>query len=200
MFGREIPFRLIRSQIGKGGDQLLPVFFTEEELALFGKELEAYRAEHWKKNYLGYVKAFPGTRALFERIREDGILIVLASSAKEDEVEIYKRIAHIADLIDGETSASEVAHSKPYPDIVIAALEKIGVDSSSEVVVVGDSPFDAIAASQIGLRTIGVRSGGFPDEALWEAGVSEIFNGPQDLLERYERSMIGEPSHSHAVH
>ena len=71
-FGREVPFEQVRSQIGKGGDQLLPVFFTEQELQQFGKELEEYRGQLFKQKYLPQVRAFPNVRELFERIINDG--------------------------------------------------------------------------------------------------------------------------------
>ncbi|HYX42908.1 MAG TPA: HAD family phosphatase, partial [Pyrinomonadaceae bacterium] len=81
-FGREIPYEQVRHQIGKGGDQLMPVFFTKEELDEFGNELEKYRGDLYKREYLPRVRAFPKVRALFERIRADGKQIALASAAK----------------------------------------------------------------------------------------------------------------------
>ena len=80
-FGREVPFAEVRHQIGKGGDQLLPVFFTKEELAEFGAELEKYRGDLFKREYLPRVRPFPKVRELFERICADGKQIALASSA-----------------------------------------------------------------------------------------------------------------------
>src|SRR5262245_38482552 len=103
-FGREIPFEKVRSQIGKGGDQLMPVFFSDNELQEFGDEMERYRSELFKKEYLPKVRAFPKVRQLFQRILADGKQIALASSAKEDELETYKRLAGIDDLIEAETS------------------------------------------------------------------------------------------------
>src|SRR5688572_20133570 len=42
-FGREVAFEEVRRQIGKGAAQLLPVFFSKEELSEFGTQLEEYR-------------------------------------------------------------------------------------------------------------------------------------------------------------
>src|ERR1051325_9864680 len=92
-FGRDIPYEEVRYQIGKGGDQLMPVFFSEEELRRFGKELEEYRGRLFKEKYLPEVKGFPQVRELFERILSDGKRIVLASSAKGDELQTYKKLA-----------------------------------------------------------------------------------------------------------
>src|SRR5205823_11102721 len=123
---REVPFERVRHQIGKGGDQLMPVFFSKGELERFGEAIEAYRLALFKHQYLPKVQAFPGVRALFERVRADGKRIVLASSAKEDELAVYKEIAGIADLVAGETSSDDAERSKPHPDIYEAALRALG--------------------------------------------------------------------------
>src|SRR5438270_2941617 len=99
-FGKQIPYERVRYQIGKGGDQLMPVFLSKEELEEFGEELEKYRGELFKREYMPRVKAFPKVRELFERIRRDGKLIALASSAKGDELEAYKKIADIEGLVE----------------------------------------------------------------------------------------------------
>src|ERR671923_1161239 len=101
-FGKNISFEAIRRQIGKGADQLLPVFFSQQELDAFGEELDKYRGELFKREYLPRVKAFPRVRELFERIRRDGKRIALASSAKEDELKVYKKIADIEGLVEEE--------------------------------------------------------------------------------------------------
>jgi HAD superfamily hydrolase (TIGR01549 family) len=191
-FGREIPFLEVRRQIGKGGDQLMPVFFTKEELQRFGKEMEEYRSELFKEKYLPQVRAFDKVRELFERIQANGKQIALASSAKGDELEAYKKIANIADLIEEETSADDAEHSKPHPDIFEAALEKLGRPSTDEVIVVGDTPYDAEAAGKIGLSVIGVLCGGFPEAELRRAGCIAIYQNPADLLRNYAASPLGQ--------
>lgn len=190
-FGHDIPFENIRSQIGKGGDQLMPVFLSEDELQRFGKELEEFRGELFKRNYLPQVKAFPRVRELFERILSDGKKIVLASSAKDDELEAYKRIAQIEDLIHDETSADDVERSKPHPDVFQEALKKLGGGITyDEVIVVGDTPYDAQAAGKLDISTIGLLCGGFPEMELRGAGCIALFRDPADLLERYEQTPL----------
>lgn len=189
-FGREIPFQEVRQQIGKGGDQLMPVFLSEAELKEFGQELAEYRGALFKREYLPRVRAFPKVRALFERIRQDGKRIALASSAKEDELKAYKKIANIADLVEEQTSADDADKSKPYPDIFQAALAELGDVAHDEAIVVGDTPYDAEAAGKAGLRTIGVRCGGFPEQELRTAGCICIYQDPADLLAHYDESPI----------
>ncbi len=195
-FGKEISFAEVRGQIGKGGDQLMPVFFSKEELNLFGKEMEEYRGDLFKREYLPRVKAFPQVRELFERIRQDGKRLALASSAKEEELELYKKIARIEDLVEKAASADDAEKSKPHPDIFEAAIKQLGDISPHEALVVGDTPYDAEAASKACLRTIGVLCGGFPEAKLRETGCIAIYRDPADLLAHYEESPIVQASTS----
>ena len=187
-YGREVPFPEVRHQIGKGGDQLMPVFFSPEELDKFGEELEKHRGYLYKRDYLPLVRAFPRVRELFERLRQDGRRIALASSAKEDELAAYKKLARIEDLVEEQTSADDADKSKPHPDIFEAALAQLGDMSSAEAIVIGDTPYDAEAAGRAGLRTVGVLSGGFPEAELRAAGCRPIYRDVADLLARYEES------------
>jgi len=187
-FGHNFAFDKIRSQIGKGGDQLLPVFLSKEELESQGEEIEKYRSELFKRSYLPQAGAFPQVRQLFQHIRACGQKIVLASSCKGDELEDYKKLAHIGDLIDGATTSDDADKSKPHPDIFQAAMERLPGVTSIEAIVVGDTPYDTVAASRAGLRTIGVLCGGFPQEHLRAAGCIAIYRDPADLLRHYDSS------------
>jgi len=195
-YGRDIPFDDIRSQIGKGGDQLMPVFLSEDDLEAFGEELEERRGAILKERYLPKVQAFPGVRALFEHLRSKDVDIALASSAKEDELEVYKKAADIEDVIDEQTSSDDAESSKPNPDIFLAALDRLGKPDPEDVIVVGDTPYDAEAASKAGLRTIGVLCGGFPEDGLRKAGCIAIYQDPADLLAHYEDSPLSASSAS----
>jgi HAD superfamily hydrolase (TIGR01509 family) len=188
--GHDIPFEEIRAQIGKGGDQLMPVFLPPEELEHIGKALSEERDTFFKDEYLSLVRAFPMVRELFERIKADGKRIVLASSAREDELKSYERIAKIDDLIDEATSSADAEKSKPYPDIFQAALARLGKIDPSRAIVIGDTPWDAEAAGKAGLKTIGVLCGGFPEVDLRDAGCLAIYSSPADLLARYDQSPL----------
>jgi HAD superfamily hydrolase (TIGR01509 family) len=189
-FGYEFELKAIRDQIGKGGDQLLPVFLTREEIDAKGRALEKHRGDVLKERYLSQIKAFPKVTELFHRIRADKITIILASSAKAEELQTYKKIAGIEGLIDAETSSDEAEKSKPHPDIFQAAMAKLEGVHKSEVVVIGDTPYDAEAAGKAGLRTIGFRCGGFAEAGLRDAGCFAIYDGPADLLARYDESAL----------
>jgi HAD superfamily hydrolase (TIGR01509 family) len=190
-FGKDIPYQMVRRQIGKGGDQLLPVFFSREELEEFGEELEKFRGELFKREFLSRVRPFPTVRELFQRVKDDGKKIALASSAKEEEIKAYQKLAHIEDLVEEETSSDDAEKSKPHPDIFAVALAELGVEAA-ETIAVGDTPYDAEAAGKIGIRTIGMRCGGFPESELLGAGCIEIYDDPADLLARYDESVLGQ--------
>jgi HAD superfamily hydrolase (TIGR01509 family) len=189
-FGIEVAFGDVRSQIGKGGDQLLPVFVPQERLEREEKTISEFRADLFKRSYLARVRPFPGVPALFGKIRAAGKTIALASSGKADEVENYARIAGVTDLVDVATTADDAEQSKPAPDIFEAVLAKLAPISAQECVVIGDTPWDVIAAKRAGLRTIGVLSGGFPESELREAGAIAIYKDPEDLFARYDESPI----------
>jgi HAD superfamily hydrolase (TIGR01549 family) len=189
-FGKEIDFEAVRSQIGKGGDQLLPVFFSDDELREFGEEMENRRGDIYKQDYMPQAKPFTHVRELFERIRGDNKRIALASSAPEEELQFYKKLCNIGDLLEEETSADDAERSKPEPDIFVAAIEKLGGVSPQECIVVGDSPYDAEAAGRAGASTVGVLSGGFSNESLVRAGCIEIYADVAQILAVYGETAI----------
>jgi HAD superfamily hydrolase (TIGR01509 family) len=189
-FGHDIPQDRVRHEIGKGGDQLMPALLPLEVVERQGEEMAAFRKDLYMREYLPRARAFPEVPALFRRIRAAGQRIVLASSGKADEVERYGEIAGIADLIDDATTSDDAEHSKPFPDIFRAALERLAPIGPADAIVVGDTPYDAQAAAKAGLRTIGLLCGGFPEDELRNAGLAALYRGPADLLANYERSPL----------
>src|SRR6059058_805018 len=147
-FGKQFPRDQLRAQIGKGSDQYLPEFLTPEEIKRFGKELDEYRSELFKKEYLPKVRPFPKVHELFQRIRDDKKRIVLASSGKKADTKYYIDLLKIDHLIKGYTSGDDADSSKPAPDIFAASLKKLGDISPADAVTVGDTRFDIEAAKK----------------------------------------------------
>ncbi|HWB61636.1 MAG TPA: HAD family hydrolase [Chthoniobacteraceae bacterium] len=191
-FGYPQPFEAVRAQIGKGGDQLLPVFLPKDEIEKHGKEIEKYRRTLFQQYFFHRVRPFPGVRPLFERLMGDGWVPALASSAKEDELHRYKEICRISDLLKTETTSEDVEQSKPHPDIFRAAMKRLGNVRPRDCVVIGDSPYDAQAARKAKIRAVGFLCGGFEEEKLRAAGCEEIYKHPADLLEQYEASLFSQ--------
>ena len=188
--GHNIDLADMKGQIGKGADQLMPEYLTPEQIEKYGKQLEADRQMFFKDEYYHHLKAFPHVRELFERIIQDGKKIVLASSAKSDELEHYEELANVKDLIGDSTSADDAEKSKPHPDIFHAAMEKLAGIERDEAIVVGDTTWDAEAAGKAGLKTVGLLCGGFEEAKLKEAGCVAVYANPSDLLARYEESPL----------
>ena len=182
--GIDLEYDAVRSQIGKGGDQLLPVFLPEDEVEVRGGAIDASRAAIVKDEFIDDLQAFPKVRALFERATRAGLAIALASSAKGEELAIYKRKADIERLVEEQTSSDDAERSKPHGDIFQAALDRLSDVAPGEAVVVGDTPYDAEAARKVGVRTVGVLCGGFSEADLREAGAVAIFRDPADILAR----------------
>jgi HAD superfamily hydrolase (TIGR01509 family) len=193
-YGKELSAEEVFAQIGKGGDQLMPVFLPRHELERFGHDLEQLRIELFTRDYLPGVAPFPKVRELFERLKRAGVKIALATSAKEAEIEHHQKTLQVEDLVDVATSKDDAEHSKPCPDIFETALARLDGVAPVEAIVVGDTPYDVIAAARGGIRTIALLSGGFPAEALREAGAIAIFDDIAQLLEHFEDSPLSAAS------
>ena len=190
-FGHAVSFADARRQIGKGGDQLLPVFLGQAEIAAKGEALQKRRGDILQERYLPQIKSFPQVRELLQRIEAAGLRIALASSAKGEELQVYKRLANIEDMVEIETSSSDAEKSKPHPDIFQAALRKLGdAVQAADAVVVGDTPYDAEAAGKAGLRSIGMLCGGWSEAELREAGCIAVYRDPADLLAQFDQSPL----------
>jgi HAD superfamily hydrolase (TIGR01509 family) len=189
-FGKDVPLEDVRKQVGKGSDQLLPDFFSSEQLERFGKEMEDFRDDLFKREFRPGVRPFPRVRELLLRIHADGRKVALASSGGRADMNYYKRLMNVEDLVEEGATGDDVKRSKPHPDIFADALKSLKIEAH-EAIAVGDTPYDAIAANKIHLRTIGI-SGYWSDRELRESGCIEVFTSPADLLERYDRSALAE--------
>ena len=183
--------QVIHDQIGKGTDMLVPTLLPGRDEAEQDELGEAH-GRVFKSQYLKRVKAFPAARDLLVRAREAGQQIVLASSASKEELEHYLNLLDARSIVAVTTSADDVAHTKPAPDIFRTALKKIAPLSASEVIVVGDTPYDVEAAAKCGIAAIALRSGKFSDDALREAGAVALYDGVSALLAGYDSSPLAD--------
>ena len=184
----KVPFDVVRPLIGMGADKLLPKTIGISHDSDEGKKLIKQRSEIFRERYLSQLRPFKGSRELVMRIRSDGLKAVVATSAKDEELEGLLKAAQVDDLMQEKATASDAKRSKPDPDIVHAAIDESGI-SPSHLVMIGDTPYDVEAASRAEVRAIAFRSGGWTDKDL--KGAVEIYDGPADLLSRYESSLIG---------
>ncbi len=186
--GRQVPFEEIRRLIGMGGDKLLPAVTGLADDSAEGRALKKARAAIFCFRYLPGLRAFPGARGLLQRLRDDGIALVVATSSEKDVLDRVLETAGLADLLPLRTSSSDAENSKPDPDIIGAALEQAGC-SAREAVMLGDTPYDIEAAERLGVPVVAFRCGGWQDADL--AGALAIYDGPADLLARLDDSPLG---------
>lgn len=173
----------IRQLIGKGGDKLIPEAFGFDAESPQGKQLGERKKKIFKERYLPTLQPTPGARALVSRFLQEKLKVVAATSAPEAEARQLLERAGVADLVGNVTSADDAESSKPDPDILQAALRKIG-EKMNTVVLLGDTPYDVEAARRAGIRMLAVRCGGWSDSDLH--GASAIVDDPADLLSHFQ--------------
>ena len=166
-----------------GGDQIVTALVGEEAEGRDGDAIRAAEGESYGE-LVEEVEPMDGAAALLRELREDGAQVILASSAKEEEVEHYVDLLQARDLVDGWTSAADVERTKPHPDLIEAALEKAG---EGPAVIVGDSTWDVKAAARAGIPALGVLTGGFSEAELREAGAAAVAESVGALREDRQR-------------
>jgi phosphoglycolate phosphatase-like HAD superfamily hydrolase len=190
-FGFEVGLDEAWTQIGKGGDQLIPVFVPAKERKRLEDSINRFRSRLMKDEYMRRFVPFAHARELLMRVGESGKKILLATSAKAEDLKFYKQLLRIEDLVDEEATSSDAKKSKPAPDIFAAALEKAQIHAE-DAIALGDTPYDAEAAGKLGILTIGVTCGGWKRSDLLAAGCAEVFRDPEHLLSEFARSALAE--------
>lgn len=178
--GYQIPFERVRPLMGMGGDHLLPELvpgLSADEGP--GKAIAEHRMQIFLTQYVPHLQPTPGARRLVAHVQQMGMRTIVASSAKQDELTVLLKAAQVADLLTETTTSDDAKSSKPAPDIVSVAREKLGM-SPDEVIMLGDTRFDVESARESGVAVIGVRCGGSSDHDL--AGAIALYNDPEDLL------------------
>lgn len=174
----EVPFGAVRRLIGEGSDKLIPELIGRYDEAIAGRKKEIFRKKH-----LPGLRPTPGARALVAELQRRGAKLAVASSAGEDELGALLAAAQVDDLLRRTTSADDADRSKPDPDIVRAALDKLGL-AARECLLIGDTPYDALAAQRAGVAFAGVRCGGWSDGQL-QPSVA-VVDDPSMLLRRLD--------------
>jgi len=183
-FDKHFEWDVVRNQIGKGGDLLVPDLLSAREMRGFGEALKKFRTDLYKRKYMQDVKPFPRVRELFETLHGRGIKLALGSSSNQDEVQYYTELLGVGDLVEGSTSKQDADLSKPSPEIFQAALEKLGT-AADNTLTVGDTPYDILASHRASLAIAAVLSGGFERELLTKAEF--LFDDVGELVRKIDR-------------
>lgn len=188
--GYDVSAATVRPLMGMGGDKILPALIDTEPDSVSGRLVSDERLAVFLRNHLPLLRPTPGARHLVQRLVERGHPLAIASSASAEEIMGLLRVAGVHDLIpEGAiVTKDETGRSKPDPDAIAVALERLKLPSDGAVMI-GDTPYDIEAAGRIGLRTIAFRCGGFSEQDLADA--LAIYDDPQDLVNRYDESLLG---------
>ncbi len=185
--GYQVSPERVRRLIGMGGDKLLPEVTGLAKDTPQGRQISRRRSEIFMERYLPHIRPLPGTRALLQRLQDEGLALAVATSAQQAEVEGLLAAAHVADLLPTRTTSNDARNSKPDPDIVEVALQRLG-ESAGDALMIGDTPYDVEAAQRAGLPIIALRSGGWQDADL--RGAAAVYEDPADLLAHFDTSPL----------
>ena len=173
-----VPVWRVHRHIGMGGDQLVAAVAGDEVEERHGDDIRDSESELYRE-LIGEVRTMEGSRELIEDLRERGNTVVLASSAKDWEVEHYIELLDAKEIVDAWTTSADVEQTKPEPDLIKAALEK--ADTDGDALLIGDTVWDVEAAARAGVETLAVLTGGFSEQELRDAGARDVYESVEEL-------------------
>ena len=183
-----LPIWRIHRHIGMGGDQVVTALCGEEVEARLGDDIREAEGDEYGE-LIGEVRTMEGARELIVSLKQRGHVVVLASSAKQGEVEAYLDLLDARDLADAWTTSADVESTKPAPDLVHAAVARVGGELA-DAVMVGDTPWDVKAAGSAGVATLAVVTGGFSEAELREAGAAAVYESVAELRDRLDETPL----------
>ena len=186
-FDITLPIWRIHRAIGMGGDQLVPALVGAEVDREKGENIRAERSDIYE-DLIKEVAPFEGAHELVCDLLERDISVVLASSAPEDDLEHYLDLLDVRPLVDAWTTSDDVEKTKPEPDLVKAALEKV---DGAEAVMVGDTKWDVEAAAKLGVPTVCVLTGGWSRQELLDAGAVGVYESVDELRRKLDETPLG---------
>jgi HAD superfamily hydrolase (TIGR01549 family) len=184
--GLTLPVWRIHRHIGMGGDQLVAAVAGQRVEDRQGDSVRAAETALYA-DLIGEVQPFADARRLLELLGDRGHRLVLASSGKPDEVDHYLDLLDARDLVEAWTTSGDVQRTKPDPDLVVTAMDKVG---GGEAVMIGDSTFDCEAAVRAEVPTVAILTGGFSEQELRQAGATAVFESLSELCERLDETPL----------
>ena len=169
----------IHRHIGMGGDQLVAAVAGEDVEERVGDDIREAEGELYME-MIDEVRPFEHAHELIADLQGIADAVILASSAKEREVDHYLDLLDARDVVTGWTTSADVETTKPSPDLVKAAMDKAGTD---EALMIGDTVWDCEAAGRAGIPAVAVKTGGFAESELREAGAAAVYPGLSELRE-----------------
>jgi HAD superfamily hydrolase (TIGR01509 family) len=183
-----LPVWRIHRHLGMGGDQMVTALCDEAVEDEHGDAIREAEGEEYGR-LIGEVQTMQGSRGLVQALKDRGHVVVLASSAKQGEVDHYLDLLAARELVDAWTSSADVEVTKPAPDLVHAAMQRVG-GRADDAVMVGDTPWDIEAARRAEVPTLAVVTGGFSEQELSHAGAAGVYESVAELYERLDETPL----------
>lgn len=186
--GIALPYAMVRRQIGKGGEKLLWELLKVKQDSVLAETISRHRRAIFKARYLPDLRAFSRTRDLLLRMRASGMTLHVATSSTAEEVNDLLTAAGVPDLVEHIAAKGDAMSWRPEADLVLAAVARTGLPGS-ELVMLGDTPYDVESARNAGVRIVALGSGGWVQGEL--AGADAYYSDASDLLARWDTSPFG---------
>ena len=189
-FGFEFSLARLQRHSGQDPHDMLHELLPGPRVSRVLPRVIEAQGRRYRDKYLPRVMPFPGVRALFERVKRGRQLIAVATTSSADELDHYLALTNVGDLVDAVACGDDVQHNKPDSALIKVALLRAGKLAPADAIVIGDTPYDAIAAKRAGVvGTIGLLSGGFSRQELEASGCIAVYRDPADLLAHYEETV-----------
>jgi HAD superfamily hydrolase (TIGR01509 family) len=190
--GHDIPAGRIAVEVGKGGDKLVPAILGQQADERLSQELRHQHSEEFARLLEGRrIRVYPGVEELLAAVHKRGLKSVMATSSKQEHLDAIQQSAGLraTEMVDDLVTADDIESSKPAPDLVEAAVNKLH-ERPEACVMVGDTPYDAEASRKAGVACIGLLCGRqHSPEMLRNAGVRMLFRDPSELLQRLDEAL-----------
>ena len=190
--GLAIPDWRLHRRVGMAGRLLARVILDEEGADATGsrpKELDDAHGRYYADLRDKFARPLDGAAELLSTLREVDVPWALATSSSPSELgDLLERLGVSDDDIVVDDSDAGLA--KPDPELFRAAIDQLGVAPNSAVIV-GDSPWDMVAARRAGALSIGVLTGGFSASELHDGGAVRVYSGPDELRTHLPEFGIG---------
>lgn len=182
-YGMPCPAWAIHRRIGMSGKLLVKAIAREQQRRLSDADIERLGKQHAQvfHKLAPTCAPLPGAAELLTYLRKSKIAHGIATSGKQAEIKHSLKALSLGAatvVVDGDM----VREVKPEPDLFLLCQQKLKV-KRVDCLVIGDAVWDVHAARRSGIMSVGVLSGGFGEQELYNAGAMRVYRDAAALLE-----------------